>query len=47
MGPNGPCEPLDDDPELVIADLDLDDCAGADPAGWDIGGDARPDIYAR
>lgn len=47
MGPNGACEPLERDAEMIVADLDLDDCAGADPAGWDIGGDARPDIYAR
>jgi len=46
MGPNGPCDPIgDEDPELVVVDVDLDECAGADPAGWDILSDRRPNIY--
>ncbi|MBP6702002.1 MAG: acyltransferase [Vicinamibacteria bacterium] len=30
---------------LVIADLDLDLLGGADPSGWDLPRDRRPDIY--
>jgi beta-ureidopropionase len=45
MGPDGECPNRSDDPELVIAELDLDTSAGADPAGWNIAGDIRHDIY--
>lgn len=31
--------------ELVIADLDLDVLRGADPSGWNLPRDRRPDIY--
>ncbi|MEQ9318871.1 MAG: nitrilase-related carbon-nitrogen hydrolase [Polyangiaceae bacterium] len=45
MGPDGPCEPVSAEDDLVVVDVDLDRCAGADPAGWNIPGDRRPDIY--
>lgn len=45
MGPDGPCEPVVEEDDLVIVDIDLERCAGPDPAGWDIPGDRRPDIY--
>ncbi len=32
-------------PNLVIADLDLDLLHGADPSGWDLSRDRRPEIY--
>lgn len=46
VGPNGPCPDLSRDPALVIADLDLGQLAGPDPAGWNIPRDTRPDIYS-
>ena len=46
-GPNGPCPDLcADDPELVVADLDLAELAGADPSGWDLPRDTRDAIYS-
>jgi beta-ureidopropionase len=32
-------------PNLVIADLDFDALGGADPSGWNLPRDRRPDIY--
>lgn len=46
-GPEGLCQNRSDHAELVIADLDLDLLHGADPAGWDLRRDARPDLYDR
>ncbi|MEZ4454158.1 MAG: nitrilase-related carbon-nitrogen hydrolase [Nannocystaceae bacterium] len=48
VGPEGPVLPLETCPEgLVIADLDLRLLRGADPSGWDLARDRRPDIYSR
>ena len=46
-GPEGVLPDQSDLPDLVIADLDLDALHGADPSGWDLRADARPDIYRR
>jgi len=45
VGPNGRAERIDSRPELVMADIDLDELARQDPAGWDLERDRRPDIY--
>jgi N-carbamoylputrescine amidase len=48
VGPQGVVEPLprrETGDELVVADLDLDLLAAADPSGWSLRKDARPDIY--
>jgi len=45
-GPNGRIPNIGSPtPELVIADLDLDALRGADPSGWNLPRDRRPDIY--
>jgi len=44
-GPNGRLEPRDSADELVVADLDLALLSGADPSGWDLERDLRPEIY--
>lgn len=44
VGPNGRLENHSDHPELIIADLPLDDLERADPAGWNLQRDARPEI---
>ncbi|MEZ4440130.1 MAG: nitrilase-related carbon-nitrogen hydrolase [Polyangiaceae bacterium] len=49
MGPNGEVPRVyvpDDNPELVLFDLYLEECQGPDPAGWNIQGDRRGDIYS-
>jgi len=45
VGPNGRATPLASRPELVIADIDLDELTSADPSGWDLERDRRPEIY--
>ncbi|MBI3847025.1 MAG: acyltransferase, partial [Planctomycetes bacterium] len=47
VGPNGPARDVSDHPNLVIADLDLSQLASADPSGWNLPRDARPDLYSR
>jgi N-carbamoylputrescine amidase len=45
VGPNGRPAALAARDELIVADLDLDQLSGADPSGWDLSRDLRPDIY--
>jgi N-carbamoylputrescine amidase len=45
VGPNGRPDPLPARPELIIADLDLDQLTSEDPSGWNFARDLRPDIY--
>ncbi|USN98357.1 MAG: acyltransferase [Phycisphaeraceae bacterium] len=45
VGPNGRPPNLSTNPNLVIADLDLDQLEAADPSGWNLSRDARPDLY--
>ena len=45
VGPNGRVDPIDVHPNLIVADLDLDQLAGDDPSGWGLARDTRPDIY--
>lgn len=45
-GPDGELANISPIPELVIADLDLDSLQTADPSGWDLRRDARPETYA-
>ncbi|MFG0318133.1 MAG: nitrilase-related carbon-nitrogen hydrolase [Planctomycetota bacterium JB042] len=44
FSPEGRREDVDDDPELVVSDLDLDALRAPDPSGWDFRRDARPDV---
>jgi len=47
-GPNGRYLPLAGlRPELVVADVDLDDLTRPDPSGWNLRRDLRPDIYSK
>jgi len=41
VGPNGRPRTFRPRPEVVVADLDLGELEGADPAGWDLARDAR------
>lgn len=46
VGPNGALPRLPGTPpELVVADLDLDERVRPDPSGWNLPRDQRPDIY--
>lgn len=45
VGPNGRAERIESRPELVMADVDLDELSRPDPAGWDLERDRRPEIY--
>lgn len=45
-GPNGVLEDHSPRPDLVVADVDLDELRRPDPAGWDLTRDLRPDIYS-
>jgi beta-ureidopropionase len=45
VGPNGPVATLEGPPELVIADLDLDERGRPDPSGWNLARDRRPAAY--
>lgn len=47
VGPNGALENISRDAELVIADVDTAVLESADPAGWRLRGDRRPDIFER
>lgn len=47
VGPNGLLTNVSTHPELVIADVDLAELRGPDPAGWDLPRDIRYDIYSR
>ncbi|HHN78185.1 MAG TPA: hypothetical protein ENK11_05855, partial [Phycisphaerales bacterium] len=44
-GPNGPLENIATHPDLVIADIDLDQLESPDPAGWNLQRDTRPETY--
>jgi len=46
VGPSGRPENLSAEPELIIADLDLDVLTEGDSSGWDLARDRRPDIYS-
>jgi beta-ureidopropionase len=46
VGPGGRLADASDHPELVIADLDLAELSAADPSGWNLARDLRPDIYS-
>lgn len=46
VGPDGPFADLSKDPELVIADLDLEALTRSDPSGWNLPRDTRPEIYS-
>lgn len=43
--PNRRLENLSRHPNLVVADLDLQELEAPDPAGWNLKGDARPEVY--
>jgi N-carbamoylputrescine amidase len=45
VGPNGALPAIDVHPNLVVADLDLDELKAADPSGWNLARDARPEIF--
>jgi predicted amidohydrolase len=45
VGPNGPVAALEGPPQLVIADLDLDERRRPDPSGWNLARDRRPAAY--
>ncbi len=45
VGPNGRPETIASQPELIVADLDLDQLTDDDPSGWNFARDLRPDIY--
>ena len=45
VGPNGRLENKSTHTNLVIADIDLGQLDRPDSSGWDLGRDARPDIY--
>jgi len=46
-GPNGRLTTAVEHDNLVIADLNMDELSGADPSGWNLSKDLRPDIYSR
>jgi len=45
VSPDGALENLSEHDELVIVDAPVGELRGADPAGWDVPGNARPLIY--
>ncbi len=45
VSPAGRLQNLSTHPNLVIADLELDELDLRDGSGWNLRGDARPDIY--
>jgi beta-ureidopropionase len=45
VGPNTRIEPLSPHPNLVIADLDLDELTSPDPSGWDFARDRRMELF--
>lgn len=47
-GPNGRYLPVEGlRPELIVADLDLDELTRPDPSGWNLRRDLRPEIYSK
>jgi len=46
VGPNGRCENRSTHPNLVVADLPMDDLSGVDPAGWKLPSNRRKKIYS-
>lgn len=46
VGPNGALEDHSTRPDLVLADVDLDELRRPDPSGWDLPRDIRHDIYS-
>jgi len=46
VGPNGPAPDVSRHPNLVLADLDLDELAAGDPSGWNLPRDIRHGIYS-
>jgi N-carbamoylputrescine amidase len=44
VGPNGVAKNLSDDPDLVIAEIDLAELGAGDPSGWNLPRDRRPEI---
>lgn len=46
-GPGGVLPNISEHPRLVIADVDLGELSRADPSGWNLSRDRRPDIYRR
>jgi N-carbamoylputrescine amidase len=47
MGPGGRLNDLSDHPEIVVAELDLEDLAQPEQSGWNLTRDKRPNIYGR
>ena len=47
VGPSGPLANVSTHPELVIAEIDLEELAQPDIAGWDLRRDRRLDIFSR
>ena len=43
-GPDDVLPNRSDEPDLVIADLDVDALAGTDPSGWNFSRDRRSDL---
>lgn len=46
-GPSGPLPDVAGEPQLVVAELDLDELRAEHPSGWNPDRDARPEIYGR
>jgi N-carbamoylputrescine amidase len=47
VGPNGRCANESDHPEIIIADLALEQLGQPDPAGWKLHAHRRPEVYGR
>ena len=47
VGPNGPLANVSRHPEIVIAEVDLDERLRPDPSGWNLLRDARHEIYSK
>ncbi|MFT7671156.1 MAG: beta-ureidopropionase [Planctomycetota bacterium] len=45
VGPEGKLAPAKSPPNLIIADIDLDQLNGPDSSGWSLTSDTRPTIY--
>ena len=43
VGPNGKLYNLSSHPDLVVSDVDLDSLCEADPSGWNVARDSRPE----
>lgn len=46
VGPNGRAPNLSQDPELILAEIDLSECSSPDPSGWNLKRDLRPASYS-